>query len=83
MRRRAASGSPRAGPIQLLTAAFALANFPAPLPLASLVAMKLKVRNSNQKRLKKVGFRSRSKTASGRKIIKRKRRKSGGYFRVG
>ena len=45
--------------------------------------MKLKVRRSNTKRAKKVGFRTRSKTANGRKIIKRKRKKSGGYFRVG
>lgn len=45
--------------------------------------MKLKVRNSNKKRAKKVGFRSRSKTAAGRKIIKRKRRRSGGKYRVG
>jgi ribosomal protein L34 len=45
--------------------------------------MKLKVRRSNRKRAKKVGFRTRSKTASGRKIIKRKRKKTGGYFRVG
>jgi ribosomal protein L34 len=45
--------------------------------------MKLKVRRSNLKRAKKVGFRSRSKTAGGRKIIKRKRKKSGGYYRVG
>ena len=44
--------------------------------------MKLKIRRSNQKRAKKVGFRTRSKTASGRKIIKRKRAKSG-KFRVG
>ena len=45
--------------------------------------MKLRVRRSNLKRAKKVGFRTRSKTAGGRKIIKRKRRKSGGRFRVG
>lgn len=45
--------------------------------------MKLRVRRSNLKRAKKVGFRTRSKTAGGRKIIKRKRRKSGGKFRVG
>jgi len=44
--------------------------------------MKLKIRNSNRKRLKKVGFRSRSKTAGGRKIIKRKIKRSG-KFRVG
>ena len=43
--------------------------------------MKLKIRNSNRKRARKVGFRSRSKTAGGRKIIKRKRAKSG-KFRV-
>lgn len=45
--------------------------------------MKLKIRRSNRKRAKKVGFRARSKTPGGRKIIKRKRRKSGGFFRVG
>ena len=45
--------------------------------------MKIKVRRSNSKRAKKVGFRTRSKTVGGRKIIKRKRKKSGGFFRVG
>lgn len=45
--------------------------------------MKLKVRRSNRKRARKVGFRTRSKTAGGRKIIKRKRERSGGRFRVG
>lgn len=45
--------------------------------------MKIKIRRSNVKRAKKVGFRTRSKTPGGRKIIKRKRKKSGGYFRVG
>ena len=45
--------------------------------------MKLKVRRSNRKRARKVGFRTRSKTASGRKIIKNKRKKSGGFYRVG
>ena len=44
--------------------------------------MKLKVSNSKSKRLKKVGFRTRSKTAAGRKIIKRKIARSG-KFRVG
>jgi ribosomal protein L34 len=44
--------------------------------------MKLKVTNSKSKRLKKVGFRTRSKTPGGRKIIKRKIRRSG-KFRVG
>ena len=34
-------------------------------------------------RARKVGFRSRSKTVGGRRIIKRKRKRSGGYFRVG
>ncbi|MHC4515087.1 MAG: 50S ribosomal protein L34 [Planctomycetota bacterium] len=43
--------------------------------------MKLRIRRSNLKRAKKVGFRSRSKTASGRRIIKRKRKRSG-KFRV-
>ena len=45
--------------------------------------MKLKIRRSNRKRARKVGFRTRSKTAAGRKIIKRKRKRSGGRFRVG
>lgn len=44
--------------------------------------MKLKIRRSNLKRARKVGFRSRSKTVGGRKIIKRKRARSG-RFRVG
>ena len=44
--------------------------------------MKRKVRRSNLKRAKKVGFRTRSKTVGGRKIIKRKRARSG-KFRVG
>ena len=37
---------------------------------------------SKGKRLKKVGFRTRSKTAGGRKVIKRKIKRSG-KFRVG
>jgi ribosomal protein L34 len=45
--------------------------------------MKLNVRRSKLKRLKRVGFRTRSKTAGGRKIIKRKRKRSKGFFRVG
>lgn len=44
--------------------------------------MKTRIRRSNLKRAKKVGFRTRSKTAGGRKIIRRKRRRSG-KFRVG
>jgi ribosomal protein L34 len=44
--------------------------------------MKLKIRNSNRKRAKKIGFRTRSKTAAGRRIIKNKIKKSG-KFRVG
>lgn len=44
--------------------------------------MKLKIRRSNAKRARKVGFRARSKTAAGRKIIKRKIKRSG-KFRVG
>jgi ribosomal protein L34 len=46
------------------------------------IAMKLKIRRSKTKRLKKVGFRTRSKTRGGRKVIKRKIRRSG-KFRVG
>lgn len=41
--------------------------------------MKLRIRRSNVKRARKVGFRSRSKTASGRKIIKRRRAKCGRF----
>ncbi|MEZ5989559.1 MAG: 50S ribosomal protein L34 [Planctomycetota bacterium] len=44
--------------------------------------MKLKIRNSNRKRSKKVGFRTRSKTHGGRNVIKAKIRRSG-KFRVG
>ena len=35
--------------------------------------MKIKIRRSNVKRSKKVGFRTRSKTAAGRKIINARR----------
>lgn len=41
--------------------------------------MKIKIRRSNTKRKKKVGFRSRSKTPGGRRIIKRKRKRSGTF----
>jgi ribosomal protein L34 len=44
--------------------------------------MKTNVRLSKKKRAKKVGFRTRSKTVGGRRIIRRKRQKSG-KFRVG
>ncbi|MBL8695119.1 MAG: 50S ribosomal protein L34 [Planctomycetes bacterium] len=44
--------------------------------------MKTNTRRSNRKRARKVGFRTRSKTRGGRRIIKRKRQKSG-KFRVG
>ena len=44
--------------------------------------MKLHVRRSSLKRKKKVGYRTRSKTAGGRKVIKRKIRRAG-KFRVG
>ena len=37
--------------------------------------MKTKIRNSKTKKSKMSGFRTRNKTASGRKIIARKRRK--------
>jgi ribosomal protein L34 len=60
---------------------------PDPRPRRSCAAierpvMKLKVRRSKAKRLKKVGFRTRSKTTGGRKVIKRKIKRSG-KFRVG
>ena len=44
--------------------------------------MKVKVRRSNLKRARRVGFRTRSKTVGGRKVIKRKRARAG-KFRVG
>ncbi len=44
--------------------------------------MQVNVRNSAGKRKKKVGFRTRSKTKGGKKVIRRKMRKSG-KFRVG
>lgn len=44
--------------------------------------MKVRVRKSNSKRAKLVGFRTRSKTVGGRNIIKRKIQRSG-KFRVG
>ncbi len=43
--------------------------------------MKIKIRNSSSKRQKQIGFRTRSKTHSGRNIIKRNIRRSG-KFRV-
>ena len=43
---------------------------------------KKNIRRSKSKRLKQVGFRTRSKTPGGRAVIRRKRRKSG-KFRVG
>ena len=39
--------------------------------------MTLKIRNSTTKRLKKNGFRSRQKTAGGRKVNTRQRRRRG------
>lgn len=39
--------------------------------------MKLKIRNSKTKRAKKNGFRSRQKTAGGRKVNKRQRARHG------
>ena len=45
--------------------------------------MKLKVRRYNRKRAKKVGFRARSKTPGGRKIIRRRRRRHGGRVPLG
>ena len=37
--------------------------------------MKIKLRNSNTKRSKRIGFRTRMKTANGRKILRNRRRR--------
>jgi len=39
--------------------------------------MKIKIRNSNKKHAKKTGFLTRQKTANGRKINRRQRRRHG------
>ena len=41
--------------------------------------MKTKIRKSKSKRTKKIGFRTRSKTRGGKKIISRRIRKSGAF----
>ncbi len=41
--------------------------------------MKVRIRRSNKKRVRKVGFLSRSKTKGGRKIISRQRKRYGAY----
>ncbi|MEM7309643.1 MAG: 50S ribosomal protein L34 [Planctomycetota bacterium] len=41
--------------------------------------MKLKIRNSRTKKLKKGGFRSRQKTRGGRKVNKRHRSRHGSF----
>ncbi|HIG85489.1 MAG TPA: 50S ribosomal protein L34 [Planctomycetes bacterium] len=41
--------------------------------------MKVKIRNSNKKYAKKTGFRTRQKTAGGRKINKRQRARHGSF----
>ena len=41
--------------------------------------MKLRIRRSNKKRVRKVGFLRRNKTSKGKKIIARQRRRYGGY----
>ena len=41
--------------------------------------MKVRIRNSNRKRSKKVGFLRRNKTSKGKKIIARQRRRYGAY----
>ena len=40
-------------------------------------AMKVKIRNSNRKKARKVGFRTRQKTHGGRKVNARQRRRHG------
>jgi len=42
-------------------------------------AMKIKIRNSKTKKAKKTGFRTRQKSASGRKVNKRQRRRHGSF----
>jgi ribosomal protein L34 len=39
--------------------------------------MKVKIRNSNQKRARSKGFRTRQKTVGGRKVNRRQRRRHG------
>ena len=39
--------------------------------------MKIRIRNSNQKRKRGTGFRTRQKTAGGRKVNKRQRKRHG------
>ena len=41
--------------------------------------MKVRIRQSNKKRVRKVGFLRRNKTAKGKKIIARQRRRYGAY----
>lgn len=41
--------------------------------------MKLRIRHSNKKKIKKVGFLRRNKTAKGKKIIARQRKRYGAY----
>lgn len=41
--------------------------------------MKLRVRRSNKKRVRRVGFLRRNKSAKGKRIIARQRRRYGGY----
>ena len=41
--------------------------------------MKLKIRNSSLKRAKKTGFRTRQKTAGGRKVNRRQRKRHGSF----
>ena len=41
--------------------------------------MKVKIRNSNRKKARKVGFRTRQKTAGGRKVNARQRRRHGSF----
>jgi ribosomal protein L34 len=41
--------------------------------------MKLRIRQSNKKRVRKVGFLRRNKTTKGKKIIARQRKRYGAY----
>ena len=53
---------------------------PSALPQAQIPpVMKVKIRNSKAKKAKKTGFRTRQKTAGGRKVNKRQRARHGSF----
>jgi ribosomal protein L34 len=46
---------------------------------SSRIVMKLRLRHSNKKRVRKVGFLRRNKTSKGKRIIARQRKRYGAY----